>query len=136
MSTSATAAAAGHHTAPASHQPCRASASSPLEQRCNRLNQTLVEYLWLSADGQELRSKTRVLDAVPSCLEDVPDWVVEVGVLSVNPRAADAFVGGSERSLRSSADRLYRMPLAVPTATWRHVGIFLKDLAVCRTVPC
>ena len=53
---------------------------------------------------------------------------------SVIPRAADAFLAASDRSSYSSAERLYRMPLAVPAAIWRHVGIFLKDLALRCTV--
>lgn len=39
--------------------------------------QVLVEYVWLGSSGSDLRSKTRVLDARPMSVEEVPIIVVD-----------------------------------------------------------
>ena len=39
--------------------------------------QVLVEYVWLGSSGSDLRSKTRVLDTKPSCVDEVPMIVVD-----------------------------------------------------------
>ena len=47
-------------------------ASSPLEARCNLRGKTMAEYIFIGGTGGDLRSKTRVLDSIPSGPEDCP----------------------------------------------------------------
>lgn len=52
-------------------------ASSPLEQRCNLRGKTMAEYVFLGGTGGDLRSRTRVLDFLPTTPEECPVWTYD-----------------------------------------------------------
>jgi len=67
--------ASQQHAAVPPRQPVPA--SSPLEQRCNLRGKTMAEYVFLGGTGGDLRSRTRVLDFVPTTPEECPVWTYD-----------------------------------------------------------